>query len=452
MAEYNENGYTNQTGSMNERGEYHYTYQQTPPNQTQTSGQTQQQKKKKRGVPTWLKAVGLALIFGVVGALAFQGTNWVVDRISGSGSTVVADAPEAEIGRTVTGNTGNIESEGSSMESAVAAVAGSQDVSAIAESALPSIVSITNLSVQEVDSWFGGRYQQEVESMGSGIIIAQNEEELLIVTNNHVVENNESLTVTFIDESSVDASVKGTDSSLDVAVVAVSLSDLDDATKQAIAIAQMGDSNDLKVGEQAIAIGNALGYGQSVTTGIISALNRQIEGYDGYLIQTDAAINPGNSGGALLNAQGEVIGINVAKMASEEVEGMGYAIPISDAYEVIGTLMNRETRAKVSDEERGYLGITGYDVTSDSAQMYNMPIGVYIKDVVEGGGAEAAGLTTGCIITNFEGITINSMTALQEQLAYYKAGETVTLTVQVPASNGEYESRTVEVTLGKNTQ
>ncbi len=444
--EYNGNtGY--QSGGMNENGEYHYSYQEAP---RQTSSQTTPQKKKKKGTPNWLKAIGLALIFGVVGALAFQGTNWVVGRVSGSSTTAEANVSDVEIGRSVTGESES--GSGSTSGSGTVSVAGTGDVSAIAESALPSIVSITNLSVQEVDSWFGGRFQQEVESMGSGIIIAQNETELLIVTNNHVVEGNESLTVTFVDESSVDASVKGTDSTLDVAVIAVNLDELDQTTRESISIAQMGDSNDLRVGEPVIAIGNALGYGQSVTTGIVSALNRQIEDYDGYLIQTDAAINPGNSGGALLNSQGEVIGINVAKMASEEVEGMGYAIPISDAYEVISTLMNRETRTKVSEEERGYLGITGYDVTSDSAQMYDMPVGVYIKEVAAGGGAEAAGLTNGCIITGFEGITINSMTALQEQLSYYRAGETVTLTVEVPAANGSYESRTVEVTLGTSAQ
>ncbi len=432
-----------QSGSMNENGEYHYTYQQTPPRQTPPKQTTAKQKRK--GAPTWLKCIGLALIFGIVGALAFQGTNRIVNSISGSSATASTGSAEAGEEKTVGSTTvteGTVSTTGS----------GSTDVSAIAESVLPSIVSITNLSVQEVNSWFGGRYEQEVESMGSGIIIAQNDTELLIVTNNHVVEGNESLTVTFIDESSANANVKGTDSSLDVAVVEVNLDELEDSTMDAIAIAQMGDSTQLKVGESAIAIGNALGYGQSVTSGIISALDRQIEDYDGYLIQTDAAINPGNSGGALLNAKGEVIGINVAKMASEEVEGMGYAIPISNASEVINVLMNKETRTKVSEEERGYLGISGYDVTSDSAQMYGMPIGVYVKEVMAGGAAEAAGLTRGCVITNFEGITITGMTGLQEQLAYYKAGETVSLTVQVPQSNGEYEANTVTLTLGKYTE
>ncbi len=440
--QYNEDtGY--QTGDMNEQGEYHYTYQQTPPNQSQTTA-APKRKKKKSSVPTWIRVVGLALIFGIVASLAFQGTNWVVNRASGnSGTTAVAESTQETSGRSSgSSDSGNI----------TTVIGGGSDIAEIAENALPSIVSITNLSVQEVDSWFGGRYQQEVESMGSGIIIAQNDTELLIVTNNHVVEGNESLTVTFIDESSANANVKGTDSSLDVAVIEVNLDDIEDSTKEAISLAQMGDSTQLRVGETVIAIGNALGYGQSVTSGIISALDRQIEDYDGFLIQTDAAINPGNSGGALLNANGEVIGINVAKLASEEVEGMGYAIPISNASEVIDTLMNRETRTKVSEEERGYLGISGYDVTSDSAQMYNMPVGVYVREVVEGGGAEAAGITQGSVITNFEGITITSMSQLQEQLAYYKVGETVSLTVEKPASNGEYEAETVTVTLGANSQ
>ncbi len=442
--DYNEDtGY--QTGGMNEQGEYHYTYQQTPPHQSQTSStekKTESRKKKRSGVPTWLRVVGLALVFGIVASLAFQGTNWVVNRVSGnSGTTAATESTEIQSSRS-SSNSGNI----------TTVVSGGSDITEIAENALPSIVSITNLSVQEVNSWFGQPYQEEVESMGSGIIIAQNDTELLIVTNNHVVEGNESLTVTFIDESSANANVKGTDSSLDVAVIEVNLDELEDSTKEAISLAQMGDSSQLRVGETAIAIGNALGYGQSVTTGIISALDRQIEGYDGYLIQTDAAINPGNSGGALLNSNGEVIGINVAKLASDEIEGMGYAIPISNASEVINTLMNRETRTKVSEDERGYLGITGYDVTSDSAQMYNMPVGVYIRDVVEGGGADAAGITKGSIITNFEGITITGMSELQEQLAYYKAGETVSLTVQEPASDGEYEAKTVTVTLGTNSQ
>ena len=315
---------------------------------------------------------------------------------------------------------------------------------------LPSIVSITNMSVQEVQNFFGGISQQESESAGSGIIISQNDSELLVVTNNHVVEGSDTLTVTF-NGNSVEAQIKGTDSARDLAVVAVPLDKISDDTMNAIKVATLGDSDSLKVGEPAIAIGNALGYGQSVTTGIVSATGRTIDGFDGEYIQTDAAINPGNSGGALLNANGEVIGINSAKINSSAVEGMGFAIPISDASDVIQNLMNKETRSKVSDEERGYLGIKGYDVSEEGAQMYNMPTGVYVKEVMSGGGSEKAGLTKGSIITGFEGSSISGMSSLQEQLQYYKAGEEVTLTVQIPDKNGEYTEKDIKVTLGKNS-
>ncbi len=427
----NENTNTNDNtmhGTTNNRGEYHYSYQKEP----------QRKQKKRRGAPTWLKVVGLALIFGIVAALAFQGTNFVADRVTGRGTTTI-ESTQTEENSSVEGTERTQVTEGDSVT----------DVTDIADKAMPSVVSITNMSVQEVQSFFGGVEQFESESMGSGIIIAQNETELLIVTNNHVVEGNESLTVTFIDEESVKANVKGTDSKLDVAVVAVNLDDIKDSTKESIALAQMGDSTDLKVGEPAIAIGNALGYGQSVTSGIISAVDREIEGYDGKLIQTDAAINPGNSGGALLNASGEVIGINVAKVAEDAVEGMGYAIPISNAKDVIDELMTRETRSKVSEDERGQLGISGTDVDSDSAKLYNMPEGVYVSEVSSGSGAEKAGLSRGCIITGFNGMSIDSMDTLKEQLSYYKAGETVTLTVEVPTgNNSSYETETMEVTLG----
>ena len=250
----------------------------------------------------------------------------------------------------------------------------------------------------------------------------------------------------------MEANIKGTDPSKDLAIVAVPLESIKDSTMESIAIATLGDSNEVQVGEPAIAIGNALGYGQSVTTGIISATNRQIDmdGFNSELIQTDAAINPGNSGGALLNANGAVIGINTAKINSTVAEGMGYAIPISDASEVLTALMNRETRTRVSDEERGYLGITGQDVSSDIGEAYNMPTGVYISEVTEGSGADQAGLSRGSIITGMEGVTIDSMETLQDQLSYYAVGETVELTVQVPASGGEYEEQTVSVTLGPN--
>ena len=326
------------------------------------------------------------------------------------------------------------------------------NVAEIAQNAMPSVVSITNMSVQQVQNFFGGVQEQESTSAGSGIIISQTDTELLMVTNNHVVEGSDTLTVTFADGESVEANIKGTDSAKDLAVIAVNLDNIKDSTMESIAVAQLGDSSKIQVGEQAIAIGNALGYGQSVTTGIISATGRELEGFDIGLLQTDAAINPGNSGGALLNANGEVIGINTAKAASTEVEGMGYAIPISEVSDVITNLMNQETKEKVAEDERGYLGIEGVDVTADSAQMYNMPEGVYIAGVSDGGGAQKAGLTQGSVITGLNGTTIDSMETLQEQLQYYAAGTTVEVTVQVPADGGSYEEQTVEVTLGTSAQ
>ena len=379
--------------------------------------------------------VGAAVLFGAVGGVTMQGTSYLTGKLLGKNT-------KSTVGTTKTVSNAKLTTSTSTVTS---------DVSDIVENTLPSIVSITNMSVQEVQNFFGGISQQESESAGSGIIISQNDSELLVVTNNHVVEGSDTLTVTFNDGNSVEAQIKGTDSARDLAVVAVPLDKISDDTMNAIKVATLGDSDSLKVGEPAIAIGNALGYGQSVTTGIVSATGRTIDGFDGEYIQTDAAINPGNSGGALLNANGEVIGINSAKINSSAVEGMGFAIPISDASDVIQNLMNKETRSKVSDEERGYLGIKGYDVSEEGAQMYNMPTGVYVKEVKSGGGAEKAGLTKGSIITGFEGSSISGMSSLQEQLQYYKAGEEVTLTVQIPDKNGEYTEKDIKVTLGKNS-
>ena len=379
--------------------------------------------------------VGAAVLFGAVGGVTMQGTSYLTGKLLGKNT-------KSTVGTTKTVSNAKLTTSTSTVTS---------DVSDIVENTLPSIVSITNMSVQEVQNFFGGISQQESESAGSGIIISQNDSELLVVTNNHVVEGSDTLTVTFNDGNSVEAQIKGTDSARDLAVVAVPLDKISDDTMNAIKVATLGDSDSLKVGEPAIAIGNALGYGQSVTTGIVSATGRTIDGFDGEYIQTDAAINPGNSGGALLNANGEVIGINSAKINSSAVEGMGFAIPISDASDVIQNLMNKETRSKVSDEERGYLGIKGYDVSEEGVQMYNMPTGVYVKEVMSGGGAEKAGLTKGSIITGFEGSSISSMSSLQEQLQYYKAGEEVTLTVQIPDKNGEYTEKDIKVTLGKNS-
>ena len=379
--------------------------------------------------------VGAAVLFGAVGGVTMQGTSYLTGKLLGKNT-------KSTVGTTKTVSNAKLTTSTSTVTS---------DVSDIVENTLPSIVSITNMSVQEVQNFFGGISQQESESAGSGIIISQNDSELLVVTNNHVVEGSDTLTVTFNDGNSVEAQIKGTDSARDLAVVAVPLDKISDDTMNAIKVATLGDSDSLKVGEPAIAIGNALGYGQSVTTGIVSATGRTIDGFDGEYIQTDAAINPGNSGGALLNANGEVIGINSAKINSSAVEGMGFAIPISDASDVIQNLMNKETRSKVSDEERGYLGIKGYDVSEEGAQMYNMPTGVYVKEVMSGGGAEKAGLTKGSIITGFEGSSISGMSSLQEQLQYYKIGEEVTLTVQIPDKNGEYTEKDIKVTLGKNS-
>lgn len=395
----------------------------------------------KKKMPKWIKVACLGLVFGLVAGASFQTVNVIGDRIFGtndnSGSGTVKQTSTSSSTELTT-------SSGSTVSS---------DIATISANAMPSIVSITNMSVEEVQNFFGGIQEQQSESVGSGIIIGQNDSELLIATNNHVVEGNDTLTVTFIDEESVEANVKGTNSSKDLAVVAVNLNDIKDSTKEEIAVATMGDSNEIQVGEPAIAIGNALGYGQSVTTGIISAKDRTMDGYDGSLLQTDAAINPGNSGGALLNANGEVVGINTAKVSADSVEGMGYAIPISDASDIITDLMNQETKTKVSEEEQGYIGIRSEaDVTSDLADMYNMPTGVYVSEIIDGGAAQKAGIQRGSIITAINGTSVDGMTALQEQLQYYRAGETVTLTVATSGNNGEYESSDVEVTLGKSAQ
>lgn len=328
----------------------------------------------------------------------------------------------------------------------------SLDVSDIASATMPSIVSITNKSVQEVQNYFdmfgmGGQMQeQEVESAGSGIIVGQNDTELLIVTNNHVVENADTLSVAFVDNEVYEAAIKGTDADNDLAVVAVKLEEISDDTMSEIKAIQLGDSENLQVGDQVVAIGNALGYGQSVTTGIVSAVDRQLDEASCNLIQTDAAINPGNSGGALLNMQGQLVGINSAKLASTEVEGMGYAIPVSVAQPIMEDLMSRTTREKVSEDQASSIGIKGVDVDSETAETYGMPQGAYVAEVNEGSAAEKAGLKEGMIITKFDGTSVKSMSDLKAQLAYYAAGETVNLTVSV-ADNGEYQEKDLQITL-----
>lgn len=346
---------------------------------------------------------------------------------------------------------------------------GSLDVSDIVEAAMPSIVSITTKSVEEVQNYYGmfGQYgayspsqEQEVQGSGSGIIIGKNDSELLIATNYHVVEGAETLSVGFCDSTACEAKVKGYDSEKDLAVVAVSLDDIDSDTMDAITVATIGNSDDLKVGAQVVAIGNALGYGQSVTTGIVSAKNRQLNSDDTVgdydsdsnsatnLIQTDAAINPGNSGGALLNMNGEVVGINSAKLASTEVEGIGYAIAISDVTDTLESLMNEETRDKV--DNHGVLGITVESVDSEVSEAYGVPEGVLVRDVTEGGAADEAGIEAKSIITKFAGKVVTTKEQLVDFLSYYEPGEDVELTIEVPDGKG-YKEETVTVTLGENT-
>lgn len=332
------------------------------------------------------------------------------------------------------------------------------DVTEVVKKVMPSVVSVNNKYI-ETTSFFGQQYNSEGEASGSGIIVGQNDSELLIATNNHVVESAEELTVQFADGSQSQAQIKGTDADKDLAVIAVQLSDISSDTMSSISIATLGDSNALTVGEPVIAIGNALGYGQSVTTGVVSALNRAIAS-DGSqnvqtgtdtevntFIQTDAAINPGNSGGALLNIHGEVIGINSNKIGGSTVEGMGYAIPISDAKPIIENLMTKQTRLKVNEDSKGYLGITGIDVVAEYSEIYGMPQGVYVSSVTEGTGAAQAGLVKGDIITGLNGEEIKSMEELENELSYYAAGTTVELTIMQGSPTG-YQAKTVQVTLG----
>ena len=349
-------------------------------------------------------------------------------------------------------------SSGNKKTDASGSTDGTYTVAEIASQCKSSVVAITNQSVQEVQTMFGTMQQQSTGS-GSGVIIGKNDTELLIATNYHVVEGAETLSVGFCDSTACEAKVKGYDSEKDLAVVAVSLDDIDSDTMDAITIATIGNSDDLKVGAQVVAIGNALGYGQSVTTGIVSAKNRKMndqgieqdEDSDATnLIQTDAAINPGNSGGALLNMKGEVVGINSAKLASTEVEGMGYAIAISDVTDILQNLMNETSRDKLDDSEHGVLGIKGSSVSSEAVQMYGIPAGVFVKEVTEGGAADKAGLKANSVITEFNGKTVSSINQLIEYLSYYEPDEEVELTVQVPHGTS-YKEETVKVTLDENT-
>ena len=396
-------------------------------------------KKFRKGV----KFTAMALTFGVVASAAFQGTNFLFNQIDGG-------AQEEQEARLSMADAVNTSSDASA--STEEGAAGSSSVAAIADAAMPSLVAITNQSVQEMMNWFGQSQAYESQSSGSGIIIGQTDTELLIVTNNHVVDGAQTLSVGFIDETAAKAQVKGTDAEHDIAVISVNLSDLSADTLSQIKVIQVGSSADLQVGEQVVAIGNALGYGQSVTTGIVSALNRPvtIDGVTNTLIQTDAAINPGNSGGALLNMSGQLVGINSAKYSDTTVEGMGYAIPVDDVTDIIESLMNRTARTqKAPERQRGFLGITGQDVTSEISEAYGMPKGVYITSVEEGSAAEKVGLQKGDIITKFDGTSVSSLSGLQELISYYSSGETVEITYSA-VSDGQYTEQTAEVTLGIN--
>ncbi|SDB06439.1 S1C family serine protease [Eubacterium oxidoreducens] len=394
------------------------------------------------------KCVIIAVIFGLVAGGCFA----AVTKLTHVADYVVASDENDNKSSSDLGN----DSEESSLntDGTVALTdlsEASGDVSKIAASVMPSIVAITNMGETQID-WFGQTYTQESESSGSGVIISQDDDYLYIATNNHVVESAVTITVTFIDESTATAEVKGTDSASDLAVVSIALDSLSEDTLSSIAVAQIGDSDELSVGDSAVAIGNALGYGQSVTTGVISALDREVTMVDETtqesttyeLIQTDAAINPGNSGGALLNSRGEVIGINSSKYSDTDVEGMGFAIPSAKAEPILNNLITREI---VDESESAYLGISGVDVTTEAAEQYNMPEGVYIAKVTSGSAAETAGLQVGDILTQFDGKSITSYEYLQEQMQYYKAGDEVDIVVQ-RASDGTYQEQKITVTLG----
>lgn len=390
-----------------------------------------------------------AMLFGVVAGGTMFGINtagrYVMEQISPEEET------QAPVQVTV-GNAGTDNPTAPAVSGLTQTVL--MDVSPIVKMAMPSVVAINNTMVVEQQLWFGPTQRVEVPSSGSGIIVGQNEEELLIVTNNHVVEDSKELSVTFINNASVNAGIKGTDSESDLAVIAVPVKDIPSDTMSQIKVAVLGDSDALEVGQGVIAIGNALGYGQSVTVGYVSALDREVKAENDTsrnLLQTDAAINPGNSGGALLNMKGEVVGINAAKYSSTEVEGMGYAIPVSKVQDIINELMNKKTRVTVEETKQGYLGIQGQNIDDTAATMYDMPRGIYVYKITEDGAAARSDLREKDIITKFDGQTVRTMADLKEMLTYYEGGSTVNLTVQ-SLENGVYNERIVEVTLGVRPQ
>ena len=440
---YQQNGAYQNGGYQNTNGAFYQNAQPT--------GKKQKKKRERKpgGFGTKLaKCAAIALVFGLVSGTAFEGVHLVSSKAFGNDETAVSDSGSQNA---LTKADSKVEATSTSSNYVAT------DVSDIVSSVMPSIVAITNVSETEYQSFWGGMPQTyESTSCGSGIIVSQDDNYLYIATNNHVVNGANSLTVTFNDESTVSAEVKGTVPSTDLAVIRVALSSIESDTMNNIKVATLGDSDSLKVGNSCIAIGNALGYGQSVTVGYISALNRQVSvsdsesdtSYTADLIQTDAAINPGNSGGALLNMNGEVVGINSAKLASTAVEGIGYAIAISDVTDTLESLMNEETRDKV--DNHGVLGITVESVDSAVSEAYGVPEGVLVRDVTEGGAADEAGIEAKSIITKFAGKVVTTKEQLVDFLSYYEPGEDVELTIEVPDGKG-YKEETVTVTLGENT-
>lgn len=395
-------------------------------------------------------SVSLGLCFGLFAGLGFYAVSLGTGRFSqaDSGSALITELPDSMVK-----NTPETLPEQREIGTTNYVTYVVDDVSGMVEEVMPSMVSIVNNYVSTGMNFWGQSYREPGVASGSGIIVGETDEELLIATNNHVVEDADSLEITFIDNSTANAVIKGTDADMDIAVIAVPVSELSEDTLSNISVARLGDSDSLKLGMPVVAIGNALGYGQSVTNGIISALDREMtseDGSTGSYIQTNAAINHGNSGGALLNMSGEVIGINVARIDDGvvSVEGMGYAIPISAATPIIEELMARTTRVnRVDESEMGYMGVVMQTVTDDVSSMFGFPKGVFVKEVAEGSAAEAAGIKAGDIIVKFDGQRISSSTELQETIQYFKAGETVTVTVK-RAVDGKYEEVDIEVTLG----
>lgn len=486
---YTNDYYTNQTNqnqnsSSETQGSNYYQTSSTSFQQSQMNHQQAKpvkQKKQSSGLgKKVLAGLCCGLAFGVFAGIGFQAVDAAhsgINRVRSTFSAMIGNSSQDSATADASGTgdeasdallqdsssdtaeatSGSIKQTGDALSEQTQTETVVTDVTQVVKAVMPSVVSVSNTTVQH-GNFFGQEYSSEAVSSGSGIIVGENDSELLIVTNYHVVESADTLSVQFVDEEQVEAQIKGTDADKDLAVLAVQLSNIKQDTLNQISIATLGSSDDLTVGEPVIAIGNALGYGQSVTTGVVSALNRPIavssqqnqtgDSQINTFIQTDAAINPGNSGGALLNTKGEVIGINSNKIGGSTVEGIGYAIPISDAKPIIEELMQKETKLKVDEDKQGVLGITGVNVESQYTEVYGIPMGVYISSVTDNSGAAAAGLIRGDIITGFNGETIETMEELKEQMSYCQAGDTVTLTIMQGSPTG-YQSKDVQVTLGK---